>query len=72
MEYTAGYLADHRCQKGHIVYGLEGELIHVVENGTKYILKQGMSYLVSEEMGSHRSRTNQPAKLLIVDGDFLQ
>ena len=26
VEYSAGYLADHWCQKGHIVLCLEGEL----------------------------------------------
>ena len=25
VEYSAGYLADHWCQKGHVVHCLEGE-----------------------------------------------
>jgi hypothetical protein len=31
-----------------------------------------MTYVVSDELSSHRSTTVNGAKLLIVDGDFLQ
>jgi hypothetical protein len=72
VEYTAGYLADHWCQKGHFVYCLEGEVISEQENGEQYILKQGMGYIVSDDMSSHRSRTENKVKLLIIDGDFLK
>jgi mannose-6-phosphate isomerase class I len=72
VEYSAGYLADHWCQKGHIVHCIEGEVINEQENGDQFILKQGMSYIVSDDMSSHRSRTENNVKLLIVDGDFLK
>jgi mannose-6-phosphate isomerase class I len=71
IEYSDEYLADHWCQKGHIVYCIEGEVINEQENGEQFILKQGMSYVVTDEMSSHRSRTKNKVKLLIVDGDFL-
>jgi hypothetical protein len=71
-EYSAGYLADHWCQKGHIVYCIEGEVINEQQNGDQFILKQGMSYVVTDQMSSHRSRTKNKVKLLIVDGDFLK
>jgi quercetin dioxygenase-like cupin family protein len=72
VEYSAGYLADHWCQKGHVVYCLEGELLNEQENGEQFILKQGMSYVVSDNLSSHRSRSENKVKLLIVDGDFLK
>ena len=72
VEYSAGYLADHWCRKGHVVYCIEGEVINEQENGDSFILKQGMSYLVTDDMSSHRSRTKNKVKLLIVDGDFLK
>jgi len=72
VEYTAGYLADHWCQKGHFVYCLEGEVISEQENGEQHILKQGMGYIVSDDMSSHRSRTENKVKLLIIDGEFLK
>ena len=32
VEYSAGYLADHWCQKGHIVHCLEGEFTLVSDH----------------------------------------
>lgn len=72
VEYSQNYVADHWCKKGHIVYCLEGELITEMENGESFHLHKGMSYVVSDEMSSHRSVTDQGAKLLIIDGDFLR
>ena len=72
VEYSAGYLADHWCKKGHIVHCLEGEVLNEQENGEKHLLKQGMTYIVSDELSSHRSVANKSVKLLIIDGDFLK
>jgi hypothetical protein len=71
VEYSQGYLADHWCQKGHIVHCLEGEFVNEQQDGTKTIMRQGMTYVVADEASSHRSRTKEEAKLLIIDGDFL-
>jgi len=72
VEYSAGYLADHWCKKGHIVHCLEGDVITEQESGEKFLLKEGMTYVVSDELSSHRSISQNGAKLLIVDGDFLK
>jgi hypothetical protein len=72
VEYSKGYLADHWCQKGHIVYCLEGEVVNEQENGAYSILKKGMGYVVSDGLSSHRSNSNEKVKLLIIDGDFLK
>ncbi|MGE0589516.1 MAG: DHCW motif cupin fold protein [Cyclobacteriaceae bacterium] len=72
VEYSAGYLADHWCQKGHIVHCLEGEFISELENGERFHLTKGMTYVVSDELSSHRSRTENGVKVLIIDGDFLR
>ena len=71
VTYSEGYLADHWCQKGHIVHCLKGELITEHENGEKFFLKEGMTYVVSDNMSSHRSRAEREVRLLIIDGDFL-
>lgn len=71
VEYSQGYFANHWCQKGHIVYCLEGEFISELETGEKINLKKGMSYIVSDNLSSHRSQSSSGVKLLIVDGDFL-
>jgi len=72
VEYSAGYVADHWCQKGHVVYCLEGEVINEQKDGVQSLLSAGMSYVVSDELSSHRSVTTLGAKLLIIDGDFLK
>jgi quercetin dioxygenase-like cupin family protein len=72
VTYTAGYVADHWCQKGHIVHCLEGELVSELENGESFTLTKGMTYIVSDNLSSHRSITTHEVKLLIIDGDFLK
>ncbi len=71
VEYSAGYLADHWCQKGHIVHCLEGEFVSEMEDGEVFSLSKGMTYIVSDNLSSHRSVSENGVKLLIVDGDFL-
>ena len=72
VEYSKGYLADHWCQKGHIVYCLEGDFTTELQSGESFILAKGMSYIVSDELSSHRSITQNGVKLVIIDGDFLK
>lgn len=67
VEYTPGYLADHWCQKGHILLVLEGELSTELADGRTVVLKQGQSYQVADNTLGHRSRTDSGAKLFIVD-----
>jgi len=71
VEYSSGYLADHWCQKGHILHCLEGEFKSELQDGTSFILKKGMSYIVSDNMSSHRSVSAGGVRLMIIDGDFL-
>jgi len=72
VEYSKGYLADHWCQKGHIVYCLEGGFTTELQDGESFYLTTGIGYIVSDELSSHRSVTENGVKLLIVDGDFLK
>ena len=72
VEYSKGYLADHWCEKGHIVHCLEGEVVNELKDGSKTTLIPGMSYIVSDELSSHRSVTETGVKLMIIDGDFLK
>jgi mannose-6-phosphate isomerase class I len=72
VEYSRGYIADHWCQKGHIVHCLKGEFINELQDGKKFKLSEGMSYIVSDDLSSHRSSTAKGVKLMIIDGDFLK
>lgn len=72
VEYSENYLADHWCQKGHIVHCLEGSFISELKNGEKVTLTKGMTYVVSDDLSSHRSISSDSVKLLIIDGEFLK
>ena len=67
VEYAPGYIADHWCPKGHILFCLEGALTTELEDGRKFTLLPGMSYQVGDDIASHRSYTETGAKLFIVD-----
>jgi hypothetical protein len=72
VEYSSNYLADHWCQKGHIVHCLSGEFISELSTGEKITMIKDSTYLVTDLASSHRSISAYGAMLLIVDGDFLK
>ena len=67
VEYSPGYMADHWCSKGHILFCLEGELHTELEDGRTFVLTPGTSYQVADNAEAHRSSTHEGAKLFIVD-----
>jgi hypothetical protein len=67
VEYSPGYLADHWCEKGHILLCIEGELETELADGRVFTLLPGMSYQVADGAEPHRSRAPIGAKLFIVD-----
>lgn len=68
VEYSPGYLADHWCDRGHVLFVLEGELDTELQDGRTFKLTPGMSYQVSDFGDApHRSSTQTGAKLFIVD-----
>ena len=68
VEYSPGYLADHWCDRGHVLYVLEGELHSELRDGRRFVLTPGMSYQVSDYGdAAHRSSTPTGARLFVVD-----
>lgn len=68
VEYSPGYLADHWCDRGHVLFVLEGELTSELKDGRTFKLTPGMSYQVSDNGDApHRSETKVGAKLFVVD-----
>lgn len=67
VEYTPGYVADHWCEKGHILLCLEGRLETELVDGRTFVLTPGVSYQVADGAEAHRSSTQTGAKLFIVD-----
>jgi hypothetical protein len=69
VEYGAGYLADHWCAKGHVIYVVVGTLSIDHEDGTPARnLAAGMSWCVGDGEGpAHRVRSETGATVFIVD-----
>jgi hypothetical protein len=67
VEYSAGYVADHWCEKGHILFCISGELHTELKDGRVFTLQPGMSYQVADNEEPHRSHTDVGARLFIVD-----
>jgi quercetin dioxygenase-like cupin family protein len=67
VEYSAGYLADHWCAKGHVILCLAGSLDIELADGTRHALKPGNSFHVGDGDPPHRSATAEDASSFIVD-----
>lgn len=67
VEYAPGYIADHWCQKGHVILVLEGELHTELRDGRRFVTGAGSSYHVADGDGAHKSSAPKGAKLFIVD-----
>ena len=67
VEYAAGYVADHWCERGHVLFVIEGEVVTELRDGRSVTLGAGQGYVVADGDGAHRSRSSRGAKLFIVD-----
>ncbi len=67
VDYSPGYVADHWCRKGHVLYVLAGELVTTLDDGRVVVTRRGGSYQVADEAEAHRSSAPNGASLLIVD-----
>lgn len=68
VDYGAGYLADHWCGKGHILFVVSGGLVIEHQDGNCYPLSAGMSWHAGEDEGApHRVISKDGARALIID-----
>lgn len=68
VEYSAGYLADHWCDKGHILLVTEGALTIEHRDGRRYELTAGASWHVADNGApAHRVMCEKGATVFIVD-----
>ena len=67
VEYSPGYIADHWCSKGHVLFCIAGELHTELADGRTFQLTPGMSYQVADDTDAHRSSSRTGATLFIVD-----
>ena len=68
IEYSPGYIADHWCCKGHIVFILEGAMKIKRKNGEEFTVSKGMSFICGEnDINPHMAYSDSGASILIID-----
>ncbi|MBY0536393.1 MAG: DHCW motif cupin fold protein [Chitinophagaceae bacterium] len=67
VKYSEGYIADHWCTKGHIIFCYDGKMLTELEDGRKFELKAGMTYCTGDNNEPHKTSTKYGCKLFIVD-----
>ena len=68
VDYAPDYLADHWCDIGHFAYVLAGDVTIELKGKPSRYLTAGEAFLVSSYGDApHRVRTEQGARLLILD-----
>jgi len=67
LVYSPNYVADHRCQKGHIVYVIQGQVVTEHRETTNYTLESGTTYHVPDNGPPHRAVSHGGATVFIVD-----
>ncbi len=67
VTYSPDYLADHWCNKGHIIFCAEGDMETELDNGEKHLLIKGQMYTVGDDADAHRTYSKNGCTLFIVD-----
>lgn len=68
VEYGVNYLADHWCNKGHILFVVQGALTIEHRDGSHSDLTAGMTWHAADDGApSHRVLSEQGAQVFIVD-----
>ena len=68
VEYSASYVADHWCHKGHLIFVVAGQIFIEHEDGTTWDLTAGTSWHAADDDGSpHRARSAAGATVFVVD-----
>jgi hypothetical protein len=68
VEYSAAYVGDHWCHKGHLTFVVSGQMVIEHEDGWMLTLPAGTSYHVADNDGPrHRARSDHGATEFVVD-----
>jgi len=68
VEYSPGFVSDHWCERGHVLYVLDGKLTVKLKDGRKFVLASGMSFQAEDDASNpHLARSGPGARVFIVD-----
>jgi hypothetical protein len=68
VEYSAGFVGDHWCHKGHLTFVVAGQMQIEHQDGAVLTLSAGTSWHIADDDGSpHRARSESGATVFVVD-----
>ncbi len=67
VTFSAEYLSDHWCNKGHIIFCVDGQMVMELENGNRHPIKKGQMHTVGDKIDAHRTYSREGCTLFIVD-----
>ncbi|MCG0996333.1 DHCW motif cupin fold protein [Acetobacter indonesiensis] len=68
MVYEPGFVLDHYCDRGHVLYVIEGEIVVDLADGREFSFPAGTGFAVSDFGDkAHRMRSDNGARVFIVD-----
>lgn len=68
VNYKPGFVADHWCDRGHVVYVVSGELGIRLKDGREMIFAKGSGFCVSDHGdAAHQVFTESGCQAFIVD-----
>lgn len=66
--YEPGFVLDHFCDRGHVLYVIDGELIIELADGREFTFTAGTGLAVSDfGDDAHRIRSEKGSRVFIVD-----
>ena len=65
--YEPGFFSDHWCEKGHMVYVLEGCLTLELMDGRSLEISANSGFIISDNAEPHRAGSASGARMLIID-----
>ncbi|MDX2482567.1 MAG: DHCW motif cupin fold protein [Pseudodonghicola sp.] len=68
VEYGPGFVADHWCDRGHVLFVVSGEIEIELADGRIFALTAGAGFTVSDHGdAAHLVRSTHGARVFIVD-----
>jgi quercetin dioxygenase-like cupin family protein len=68
VEYSPGYVSDHWCPRGHVLFVIEGEFEISLKDGRRFLLGAGMGFAAEDdEANPHLGLSEKGARVFIVD-----
>lgn len=67
LSFSENYEADHWCEKGHVIYVIDGELLIEYKDQPSVFVSKGSSLILGDNISWHKAKTRITTLVLIID-----